>query len=172
MYTTLCLILYKTLKTMVIRNYYIISLLRSISCWSSSAKFLIFCWIHNAGFGVVDKGCCGTGAIEVSILCNPASPTCTNASEYVFWDSYHPTEAAYTALIVPTLQKYVSRFYWGGNSWVNLTLKVPPSRSSSTSADPDNFYWWSVSFLQVVRRWFWLLIRTRILFVYICHSQK
>ncbi|KAB1199982.1 GDSL esterase/lipase EXL3 [Morella rubra] len=66
---------------------------------------------QNYGFGVVDKGCCGTGAIEVSILCNPASPTCTNASEYVFWDSYHPTEAAYTALIVPTLQKYVSRFY-------------------------------------------------------------
>ncbi|XP_059459782.1 GDSL esterase/lipase EXL3-like [Corylus avellana] len=62
------------------------------------------------GFEFVDKGCCGTGAIEVAILCNPASPTCSNVAKYVFWDSYHPTEAAYRALIKPVLEKYLSSF--------------------------------------------------------------
>ncbi|EXB52561.1 GDSL esterase/lipase [Morus notabilis] len=41
------------------------------------------------------RGCCGTGLVETSILCNPLSSviTCTNASEYVFWDGFHPSEA-------------------------------------------------------------------------------
>ncbi|KAL5580212.1 hypothetical protein UlMin_012654 [Ulmus minor] len=47
------------------------------------------------GFVEVRRGCCGTGLVETSILCNPeALGTCANASEYVFWDSFHPTEAA------------------------------------------------------------------------------
>ena len=47
------------------------------------------------GFFEARKGCCGTGLIETSILCNRKSiGTCANASEYVFWDSFHPTEAA------------------------------------------------------------------------------
>ncbi|XP_014522461.1 GDSL esterase/lipase At5g22810-like [Vigna radiata var. radiata] len=47
------------------------------------------------GFSEARKGCCGTGLIETSILCNRYSTgTCTNASEYVFWDSFHPSEAA------------------------------------------------------------------------------
>ncbi|KAG8492146.1 hypothetical protein CXB51_015679 [Gossypium anomalum] len=51
------------------------------------------------GFEVVDNGCCGTGNIEVAILCNKLSPsTCTDVSKYIFWDSYHPTEKAYRAL--------------------------------------------------------------------------
>lgn len=66
----------------------------------------------NYGFKVVDKGCCGTGAIEVSILCNELTPvTCPNVSEYVFWDSYHPTERAYRVLINGLLQKYISSFF-------------------------------------------------------------
>ncbi|KAA3476305.1 GDSL esterase/lipase EXL1-like [Gossypium australe] len=52
------------------------------------------------GFEVVDNGCCGTGNIEVAILCNKLSPsTCTDVSKYIFWDSYHPTEKAYRALV-------------------------------------------------------------------------
>ncbi|KAJ6671675.1 GDSL-MOTIF LIPASE [Salix viminalis] len=35
------------------------------------------------------------GLVETSILCNAESPgTCANASEYVFWDGFHPSEAA------------------------------------------------------------------------------
>ncbi|KAG6699498.1 hypothetical protein I3842_08G069400 [Carya illinoinensis] len=63
------------------------------------------------GFEFANKGCCGTGNIEVSILCNPASPTCSDASKYIFWDSYHPTEAAYRTLISIILQKYFSSFF-------------------------------------------------------------
>ncbi|XVE94528.1 hypothetical protein REPUB_Repub02eG0016500 [Reevesia pubescens] len=64
------------------------------------------------GFEVVNKGCCGTGNIEVAILCNKLSPsTCTDVSKYIFWDSYHPTEKAYKVLVIPLLNKYVSKFF-------------------------------------------------------------
>lgn len=47
------------------------------------------------GFSEARKGCCGTGVVETSVLCNPKSiGTCSNATSYVFWDSVHPTEAA------------------------------------------------------------------------------
>ncbi|KAF5931987.1 hypothetical protein HYC85_028158 [Camellia sinensis] len=48
------------------------------------------------GFAEASKGCCGTGTVETtSLLCNPKSiGTCSNASQYVFWDSVHPSEAA------------------------------------------------------------------------------
>ncbi|GMI82472.1 hypothetical protein like AT1G75900 [Hibiscus trionum] len=63
------------------------------------------------GFEVANKGCCGTGNIEVAVLCNKLSPsTCTDVSKYIFWDSYHPTEKAYRALLIPLLPKYVSKF--------------------------------------------------------------
>ncbi|XP_022766537.1 GDSL esterase/lipase EXL3-like [Durio zibethinus] len=64
------------------------------------------------GFEVANKGCCGTGNIEVAVLCNKLSPsTCTDVSKYIFWDSYHPTEKAYRALVNPLLQKCVSKFF-------------------------------------------------------------
>ncbi|KAF2301098.1 hypothetical protein GH714_020186 [Hevea brasiliensis] len=48
------------------------------------------------GFVEAKRGCCGTGTIETTILlCNPKSPgTCPNATQYVFWDSVHPSQAA------------------------------------------------------------------------------
>ncbi|XP_042476188.1 GDSL esterase/lipase At5g22810-like [Macadamia integrifolia] len=47
------------------------------------------------GFFEARKSCCGTGTIETSVLCNKVSVgTCANATGYVFWDSFHPTEAA------------------------------------------------------------------------------
>ena len=61
---------------------------------------------------MVDKGCCGTGKIEVAVLCNPFSPfTCEDVSNYVFWDSYHPTEKAYKVLIGKIIQKCVDSFF-------------------------------------------------------------
>ncbi|KAI3978198.1 hypothetical protein MKX01_013029 [Papaver californicum] len=48
------------------------------------------------GFTEAKKGCCGTGTVETtSFLCNVKSPgTCSNATQYVFWDSVHPSQAA------------------------------------------------------------------------------
>ncbi|PIN17096.1 Triacylglycerol lipase [Handroanthus impetiginosus] len=48
------------------------------------------------GFTEATRGCCGTGTVETtSLLCNPKSiGTCNNASQYVFWDSVHPSQAA------------------------------------------------------------------------------
>ncbi|XP_048443191.1 GDSL esterase/lipase APG-like [Pyrus x bretschneideri] len=50
----------------------------------------------NYGFTEARRGCCGTGIVETtSLLCNPKSiGTCSNATQYVFWDSVHPSEAA------------------------------------------------------------------------------
>lgn len=49
-----------------------------------------------SGFAEAGRGCCGTGTIETtSFLCNPKSiGTCRNSTQYVFWDSVHPTQAA------------------------------------------------------------------------------
>ncbi|KAL2493174.1 GDSL esterase/lipase APG [Abeliophyllum distichum] len=50
----------------------------------------------NHGFTEATRGCCGTGTVETtSFLCNPKSiGTCSNATQYVFWDSVHPSQAA------------------------------------------------------------------------------
>lgn len=50
---------------------------------------------QNLGIDVWDSGCCGTGLLEATFLCNPKSYVCPDASKYVFWDSIHPTETAY-----------------------------------------------------------------------------
>lgn len=58
------------------------------------------------GFEVVDKGCCGTGEIEVSVICTQYDPgTCEDASKYVFWDSFHPSQHTYQVLVRQLLQK-------------------------------------------------------------------
>ncbi|XVF19488.1 hypothetical protein REPUB_Repub11eG0115000 [Reevesia pubescens] len=49
------------------------------------------------GFVETDRGCCGTGLLEASFLCNP-SIICKNPSEYIFWDSVHPTQEVYRHL--------------------------------------------------------------------------
>ncbi|KAL9413304.1 hypothetical protein AB3S75_041889 [Citrus x aurantiifolia] len=63
----------------------------------------------KSGFRVPDRSCCGTGLFEAVILCNQLTPfTCDNVSEFVFWDSAHPSERAYrtmTPLILQDLKK-------------------------------------------------------------------
>ncbi|XP_027356992.1 GDSL esterase/lipase EXL3-like [Abrus precatorius] len=63
------------------------------------------------GFDVADRGCCGTGTLEVSYMCNELDPqTCTNDSAYVFWDSYHPTERTYQILVSEIINRYINSF--------------------------------------------------------------
>jgi phospholipase/lecithinase/hemolysin len=46
-----------------------------------------------AGLENVEEGCCATGKVEMSYLCNEKSPdTCDDADRYFFWDSFHPTQ--------------------------------------------------------------------------------
>ncbi|OIW08055.1 hypothetical protein TanjilG_20156 [Lupinus angustifolius] len=46
------------------------------------------------GFSETRRGYCGTGLLETAIICNNMSiGTCANASNYVFWDGAHPSEA-------------------------------------------------------------------------------
>ncbi|KAL8526217.1 hypothetical protein ACS0TY_015436 [Phlomoides rotata] len=50
---------------------------------------------NENGFTEARRACCGTGIIETSYLCNRGSVgTCTNATQFVFWDGFHPSEAA------------------------------------------------------------------------------
>lgn len=58
-----------------------------------------------SGFKESRRGCCGTGLIEVAVLCNILSKTCANASEYVFWDSYHPTQRAYEFIVADIIDE-------------------------------------------------------------------
>ncbi|WOK99386.1 GDSL esterase/lipase [Canna indica] len=47
------------------------------------------------GFFESRRACCATGTVETSLLCNARAPgTCSNATGYIFWDSFHPSEAA------------------------------------------------------------------------------
>ncbi|KAF8403184.1 hypothetical protein HHK36_011281 [Tetracentron sinense] len=61
------------------------------------------------GFFEARKACCGTGTIETSLLCNANSVgTCGNATEYVFWDGFHPSEATNKILAGELLEQGIS----------------------------------------------------------------
>ncbi|CAN6541496.1 unnamed protein product [Malus baccata var. baccata] len=73
---------------------------------------LLFLILNSAqyGFEVANRGCCGTGNIEVSLTCNPHTPgTCNDSLKYIFWDSYHPSEKTYAILKPLVLQ--VHKFF-------------------------------------------------------------
>ncbi|KAM7481039.1 hypothetical protein LguiB_005622 [Lonicera macranthoides] len=61
------------------------------------------------GFDVVDKGCCGTGTVELAILCNKLSPTCSNDAKYLFWDSFHPTERGYRLITQRIVRENINK---------------------------------------------------------------
>ncbi|KAJ8439807.1 hypothetical protein Cgig2_029067 [Carnegiea gigantea] len=66
---------------------------------------------HKYGFEQVEKGCCGTGLIEVAVLCNKFDPVCLDDSKYLFWDSIHPTEKAHQTLVSLIIDEYVNLLF-------------------------------------------------------------
>ena len=65
-----------------------------------------------SGFKEVKRGCCGTGLLEVTFLCNPNSKICPDASKYAFWDSIHPTQEMYK-ICFKALQPTIDRMIKG-----------------------------------------------------------
>ncbi|GMP65318.1 hypothetical protein CsSME_00026165 [Camellia sinensis var. sinensis] len=54
------------------------------------------------GFNEVKSACCGLGNLRAQVPCLPISSYCSNRSDHIFWDLYHPTEAA-TRIFVDTI---------------------------------------------------------------------
>lgn len=46
------------------------------------------------GLKEIKSACCGLGKLRAQLPCTPISQYCSNRNEYLFWDIYHPTEAA------------------------------------------------------------------------------
>lgn len=65
-----------------------------------------------SGFTTASTACCGNGGQFSGIVpCGPTSSMCEERSKYVFWDPYHPSEAANLILakhIVDGDEKYIS----------------------------------------------------------------
>ncbi|XP_059442635.1 GDSL esterase/lipase At5g55050-like [Corylus avellana] len=47
------------------------------------------------GFTEVKAACCGLGNLNAKVACLPIATYCSNRRDHVFWDLYHPTEAAH-----------------------------------------------------------------------------
>uniref|UniRef100_A0A5B7AJJ5 GDSL esterase/lipase n=1 Tax=Davidia involucrata TaxID=16924 RepID=A0A5B7AJJ5_DAVIN len=50
--------------------------------------------ISSAGFKESNTACCGIGKNKGQFTCLLTQIPCKNRSEYIFWDPYHPTDAA------------------------------------------------------------------------------
>ncbi|CAA7037948.1 unnamed protein product [Microthlaspi erraticum] len=95
-------------KDSVVYNQKLIKKLPEIEASLPGSKFLyanvydpLMDMIKNPrkyGFKDTKRGCCGTGFLETSFLCNVLSKTCSNHADHLFWDSIHPSEAAYKHL--------------------------------------------------------------------------
>lgn len=47
---------------------------------------------------MTDEACCGAGKMNAQIPCLPLFICCSNRSSHLYWDPWHPTEAANTLL--------------------------------------------------------------------------
>ncbi|XP_062023482.1 GDSL esterase/lipase At5g37690-like [Rosa rugosa] len=45
-------------------------------------------------FTQVAAACCGTGKLNAENFCKPHANLCSNRDQYLFWDRFHPTQAA------------------------------------------------------------------------------
>nr|XP_009784174.1 PREDICTED: uncharacterized protein LOC104232621 [Nicotiana sylvestris] len=54
------------------------------------------------GLTEVTKGCCGSGPVELSILCNPKSIVCNDPSQHIFWNSMAETSKSVPQQTAPS----------------------------------------------------------------------
>nr|VDD15705.1 unnamed protein product [Brassica oleracea] len=60
---------------------------------------------HSYGLEETLVGCCGTGLLEAGPLCKPLSRTCEDVSKYMFFDSVHPSQKAYSVIATYAFKK-------------------------------------------------------------------
>lgn len=94
------------------------------------------CFCLITGFRVRDTACCGIGRNQGQITCTPLLPPCNQRDQYVFWDAFHPTQAANAVL--------AQRAYTG----------------STTDCFPINVQQLAqIKFWSCLRLWFWSVDR-------------
>uniref|UniRef100_A0A1D1YI19 GDSL esterase/lipase At1g06990 n=1 Tax=Anthurium amnicola TaxID=1678845 RepID=A0A1D1YI19_9ARAE len=59
------------------------------------------------GFTETNRGCCGTGLSEMGPMCMSIPPHCPDPSKFLFWDSVHPSQAAYEALSIELMKTVI-----------------------------------------------------------------
>ncbi|XP_026408626.1 GDSL esterase/lipase At5g55050-like [Papaver somniferum] len=62
------------------------------------------------GFTEIKSACCGAGNFRAKVPCLPVAVYCKNRRDHIFWDLYHPTEAA--AKII------MNEFFMGSEKYV------------------------------------------------------
>ncbi|XP_006360467.2 GDSL esterase/lipase At1g58430-like [Solanum tuberosum] len=65
---------------------------------------------HQYGFEETKRGCCGSGLLETGPLCTKKSQVCSHTSQYVFFDSIHPTESAYYQISEYFMKELLPKF--------------------------------------------------------------
>uniref|UniRef100_A0A7N0U994 GDSL esterase/lipase n=1 Tax=Kalanchoe fedtschenkoi TaxID=63787 RepID=A0A7N0U994_KALFE len=85
----------------------------------------------NYGFENSDSPCCSFGNIRPALTCVPASTLCKDRSKYVFWDEYHPSDAANEIIAKELIRKF-------GFKNVNETETEPPTQAPAVAPSPDN----------------------------------
>ncbi|KAK9683069.1 hypothetical protein RND81_10G115900 [Saponaria officinalis] len=67
--------------------------------------------IHNPfeyGFNEANKACCGNGKDGGEVTCLPLQSPCTTRDQYVFWDSFHPTQAVNAIIARRSYSQYAT----------------------------------------------------------------
>ncbi|CAM8887824.1 hypothetical protein QQ045_028143 [Rhodiola kirilowii] len=66
---------------------------------------------NSYGFVNAAVACCATGMFEMGYMCNRFNRfTCSDASKYVFWDSFHPTEKANQIMAEHVVKNSLAQF--------------------------------------------------------------
>ncbi|PSS16114.1 GDSL esterase/lipase [Actinidia chinensis var. chinensis] len=64
------------------------------------------------GFEVASVACCATGMFEMGYMCDKYNPfTCNDASKYVFWDAFHPTEKTNRIISDHVVKRALRQFF-------------------------------------------------------------
>ncbi|KAI3456915.1 hypothetical protein Pfo_013578 [Paulownia fortunei] len=67
------------------------------------------------GFNETKAACCGLGRLRARLPCTPLALYCSDRSAHIFWDVYHPTEAA--------ARMFIDKLFGSGDYVFPITVK-------------------------------------------------